>query len=415
LTALYAIDFVLGAMEDPPVSQKKAGWSRRRARASAIPALRVIIAASIGILFLFSSMGAALASPVVSLRSLENSAGASPVRGAVSGPANRSILSSCPLVGAIGPLVYDPEDGYLYVGALHNLSTPGSLVYVVRPPCDVVASVNISGGIGFSGMAYDPSSGEVVLGPTVYSTVAYVFQGSSLVANFTLQQFGPACLLDSPVTWDPVIDAILVGVCGAVTLLYLSVVNGVTIAKITPNAFAINDFPTALLVADGYIFLGSNTVFVFNDRTLALVGSFPQLTIYGGGFCTSLAWDPMKNSVVVGVCVGNSVIGPVVFLSAAGLATGHFTFSRLKAPGILAGGVGDVAYSPTTREVYLTAALGNDVWEVSESGALTHVYLGQDSEPFPLVYDPSNHDMYVVTELYSYTLENYASILYAIR
>ena len=48
--------------------------------------------------------------------------------------------------------------------------------------------------------------------------------------------------------------------------------------------------------------------------------------------------------------------------------------------------------------------LGKRRREVGKSRSLTHVYLGLDSDPFPLVYDPSDHDIYVVTEPYSLTL-----------
>lgn len=374
-----------------------------------------MIAALIVLLYLLSSTGNAIASLSPMPGTLVRSSEVSPVRGAAGGPVGREILSSCALAGAIGPEVYDPANGDLYIGAFYPQSVPGSLVYVVKPPCDVIAMVNITGGIGLSGMAYDPITKEVVVGPTVESTIAYVIEGTVLVANITLLPFGPTCFEGSPTVWDPAADAVLIGICAGVTLLHLAIVDGVTTTTVIPNAFAVGDYPTALLVADGYIFAASNTVLVFNDRTLAYIGSFPGLSIYGGGFCTSLAWDPLENSVVVGVCIGNPVIGPVVFLNANGIGSGHYTLSRLKAPGILNGGVGDVAYSPTTREVYLTAALGNDVWEVGESGALTHVYLGQGAEPFPLAYDPSNHDMYVLAEPYSSTLDNYASTLYAIR
>ena len=306
------------------------------------------VAVLVVLLFLLSSTANAIAYLSPTRESLARSSEVSPARDAVNGPVGHAVLSSCPLAGAIGPEVYDPTNSYLYIGAFYPQGVPGSLVYIVKPPCGVIATVNITGGIGLSGMAYDPLTREVVVGPTVESTIAYVIEGTVLVANITLLPFGPTCFEGSPTVWDPAADAVLIGICAGVTLLRLAIVDGVTTMRVIPNAFAVGDYPTALLVADGYIFAASETVLVFNDRSLAYIGSFPRQAI-DGGFCTSLAWDPLLDSVVVGVCIGNPVIGPVVFLGANGIGSGHYTVSRLKAPGILNGGVGDVAYSPTQR------------------------------------------------------------------
>jgi hypothetical protein len=43
----------------------------------------------------------------------------------------------------------------------------------------------------------------------------------------------------------------------------------------------------------------------------------------------------------------------------------------------------------------LTAASGNDVWLLAPSGQLTHIYLGDHTNPSCLAYDSRNGDMYV--------------------
>jgi len=301
--------------------------------------------------------------------------------------ASSSVLDSC-LISTAQASVYDPANGYVYVASDGPIS-------IVKPLCTVIATVTPT--YGAFALAYDPVTKEVVATAGAFSEAnfVYVLAGTSIVATVKL---GPS--LNCPISeaWDPAISAILIGNegCGpgGVSVLYLTLVDGVTRAAVIEAAFDTASADTSLLVADGYIFSAGPNVNVFNDRTFAYLGQFAvsQFTLQGA--FNHLAWDPLNNTVVLGITEAPS-LSSVFFLIADGIRAGHFNFQHFKTIGILAGGVGGVAYSPTTQSVYMTAADGNDVWELDKSGELTHVYLGNIAAPEGLAYNPGNHDMYV--------------------
>ncbi|MFZ0892644.1 MAG: hypothetical protein WB782_07020 [Thermoplasmata archaeon] len=301
-----------------------------------------------------------------------------------------SVLDSCELAAAQSS-VYDPADGYVYVASDGPIS-------IVKPPCTVIGSLTPT--YGAFALAYDPLTKEVVTTAAAFSEAnfAYVLAGTSLVATVKL---GPSLNCPISAAWDPAISAILIGNegCGpgGVSVLYLALVNGVTHAAVIEDAFDSGSADTSLLVADGYIFSAGANVSVFNDRTFAFVGQFAVSQFTRDGAFNHLAWDPLNDTVVLGITEAPSVAS-VLFLNASGILARHFDFQQFKTVGILAGGVGGAAYSPATQSVYLSAADGNDIWELSKSGDLTHVYLGKIVAPEGLAYDPTSHEMYVCGE-----------------
>jgi DNA-binding beta-propeller fold protein YncE len=288
------------------------------------------------------------------------------------------VLASC-LVGNAVDDAYDPADGNLYVADSLN-----GWISIVKPPCTIVSTIYPVDGGYISGVAYDPLTKEMVAIDS-QTVKAYVIRGTALVDSVSLGAFP-----ESPdlAAWDAETKSLLIADGGGIDMLHLDYANGSTHASVKVEALDNhgND-PYAVLVADGYIFSAGGAVDVFNDRSLAYLGQFK---VNGG---TSLAWDPLNDTVVVGKSFVTH--DTVVFLQADGVRSGKFTYTHFAGHDILFGGVGGVAYSPATREVYMTANEGVDVWELSESGALTHVYLGQDAFPQLLTYVPSDHEMYV--------------------
>lgn len=297
--------------------------------------------------------------------------------------------------------MFDPADGLIYVGGFYG--GWNGTIEIVRPPCDVVRTIYLSNltwpYVSFPyGMAYDPVTREVVVTDAEPApTFAYILQGTALVKTVTLG--GPSGCPDFE-SWDAALQTVLIAdPCagppyqGGVDELYLSIVNGVTRTKVVLDAFDTGNEPTAVLVADRYIFTAGNTVNVYNDSTLAFLGSFAVTS----SDWNTLAWDPLNDTVVLGRYAGSVSYHSVVFLNADSVRTRTFTLHRWIYHDILDGGVGGVAYSPYMKELYFAAWLGNDVWELGKNGTLVHVYLapGFDGGPQGLTYDSVNHDLYV--------------------
>jgi DNA-binding beta-propeller fold protein YncE len=398
-------------MEGDVDSRRLWGPSGRRQRSLGwISLLPVLVA----LFFLLPSEGSSIASPASTQGFATNPSTGSPVQVVVNGVANQAILSSCSFGWYAISDALDLANGYLYVSAFNQ--SLGSFVSIVRLPCQVVATVSLEWGA--SKLAYDPSTREIVATPGLESerNLVYVLHGTSLAATVHLGDF-LACPYS--VEWDPAIGGLLIGnsgFCGGggISILHLVLVNGVTKSSVISDVFDSASATTDMLVADGYVFTVGNTLGVFNDRTFTYLGSF----VVFGCFFSPIAWDPVKNAAVHQMCGPDSEGQPVeqvVFLSANSIPTRQFSFTELRAPGILEGGAGGLAYSPETRELYLSASGGNDVWELSESAKLTHVYLGQNANLGQLTYDPRNQDVYVLGDRYNSELGTFTGMLYAIQ
>ncbi len=274
-------------------------------------------------------------------------------------------------------------------------------VFIVKPPCHVIRSI-LPNALGF-GTTYDPVTRDIVVTDSA-DVVAYVIHGSAVEKTVNLGFDVQHEHCPDFEAWDAAVGSILIADgCpsvgppsgGGVDTLHLTTTGGTTHASVRLDAFDRNNGPTAVLVADGYVFSAGNTVDVFDARTFHFVGDFavngPGNPVGG---TNTLGWDPLTQTIILGR--GDvSGHGSVVFLNVSSIASGKFTFSYLSASGILDSGVGGVAYSPSTHNVYLTAYGGNDVWGLSSSGELTHVYLGQYAAAQGLAYDPANDNMYV--------------------
>jgi hypothetical protein len=302
-----------------------------------------------------------------------------------SGASDPKVLASCWAIMANSD-VFDPADGLIYVASY----LPG--IYILEPSCHLAALLTPTWAIGPYGTAYDPLTKEVVVTDTT-TGVAYVLRGTERVKTVGLggsgigAESGYCPLLES---WDADLRAILIAdpCSGGVDELTLSIMDGVTRATVVLDAFDRGNDPTAVLVADGYIFSAGNAMNVYDDRTLAFLGTF---AVHTSTFLNSLAWDPLNNTVVLGK---EAVPAPdsVIFIDASSIRTGTFTFHRWITHGMFSFGVAGVAYSPFTKGLYFTAYGGGDLWELGSTGALSHVYVGPGAG---LTYDPVNHDMYV--------------------
>ena len=304
------------------------------------------------------------------------------------------VVASCPVEAAWSD-VYDAANGYVYVASAYGG------VFVVKPPCTVVRSI-LPNALGF-GTIYDPVTRDIVVSDSA-DVVAYVIHGDSVEKTVNLGFDLQHQHCPDFEAWDAAIESVLIADgCpsvgppsgGGVDVLRLTTAGGATHVSVRLDAFDRNNGPTAVLVADGYVFSAGNTVDVFDAKSFRFVGDFavngPGNPVGG---TNTLGWDPLTQTVILGRgdVTGH---GSVVFLNVTSVPSGRFTFNYPSLPGILWGGVGGVAYSPSTRNIYLTAEGGYDVWEIGGGESLSHVYLGELSEPQGLTFDPDNQDMYV--------------------
>jgi hypothetical protein len=376
-------------MEDGRRSRQDSVGGRGLYRKAPVVDSLAFLAFLIALLFLLSSAGATIASPSTVHPSSGGSVVSSPIPVASIARADPKILASCHIGAGAETDAYDPADGYVYV-------TLGASISIVKPVCTVVKTVYLSGGSLPYGIAYDPVTKEIVATGFNGFGFAFVLQGTSLVKTVRLGDNCPN--LDA---WDSAVEAMLIadycpsgfGGPGGVTLLYLVEVAGVTHATVILDAFDQGNDLNAILVDDGYVFSAGNNVDVFNDQTLAFIGSF-AVSVGTFDFDT-LTWDPLNDTVVLGVLTGQQSSHSVLFLNADSIQSAKFTFKYFVTHDILRYGAGGVAYSPATHSVYFAAFLGNDVWELTKSGELTHVYLGPNATPQGMTYDPSNQDLYV--------------------
>lgn len=284
-------------------------------------------------------------------------------------------------------VAYDPAHGYLYT----SLSVSPPQISIIKSPCSLVKTITITSGSNIFGVAYDPVTKEIVAIDQGASR-AYILQGTSLVKTVSLGSSDDGFCPEFP-AWDSALEAMLISdQCrGGVDVLYLTEASGVTHAATILDAFDRGNSPTGILVADGYIFSAGNLIDVYNDRTLAYLGSF-DLPASASYF--PLAWDPLNHTVVMGAQNGYSS-EDVFFLDEKSIATHKFTFHNLIAHNILEGGVGGIVYSPANENVYITAMGGDDVWSLSPTGVLSHLYLQPPIGMWNAVYDPANQDVYV--------------------
>lgn len=304
-------------------------------------------------------------------------------------PSSSHLATKCLLYDGPFSAAYDAANGYLYVMLGDN---PPQIV-ILKSTCTVVKTITVVSGMNGWGVAYDPLTKEIV-GIDSGTAQAYIIQGSTLVTKVSLLGSQSDTFCPETPAWDASLRAMLItDPCGpGIDILYLADSGGVTHAATIIDAFDGGNVPTGVLVADGYIFCpGFGQTDVYNDRSLHFVGSFP---IEGQTGYTPLAWDPLNHTVVIGLANGYSS-EDVYFLDVSGIGAHIFSFHNLRVHGILEGGVGGVAYSPATQSLYITAMGGNDVWVLSASGSLSHVYLQPPFGMWNAVYDPANHEVYV--------------------
>jgi DNA-binding beta-propeller fold protein YncE len=376
---------------------------------SALPRWSAIFLASLAmlivLLFVFSSAGAAIASPFTAANAVAIRSGSSAGPAPSIDSANSGVLARCLFSDYLSADAYDPADGYIY--ALGSGEFGNVVIVIVEPPCTEIKSI-VTGTPDYSdlaGVAYDPLTKEMIV-TDIFAPAIYVLQGTSIVKTLPGVFNGgknPA--------WDGAIGSLLIPDLTGVSVLHLYEVQGTTRATVAfdrldpSDCVTYGNCPSAVLVADGYIFAagndyvspsppGGNGVDVFNDRTLAYVGSF-----HLGDFANwdELAADPLDHSVVLGrgvVASGDSVL----FLDVNSIASHKFTVIHFSAQDErrIGGAVWAVAYSPAMKTVYVTTA-GDEVWAFSQSGVLTQITLGKNASVYGLTYDPVGRDMYVVS------------------
>lgn len=257
--------------------------------------------------------------------------------------AHPKVITSCPdLAGAITD-TYNPKNGYRYVG---EGSAPAEIL-VVKPFCHVIKTIPSSRPLlseWVDGFVFDPLTDEMVAFDA--GGLAYVLQGTSLVDTVSLG--APSLHCPSLGSWDSALSTIAVAdYCGGgVDLLYLSEVNGTPKGTTVLEAFDHGNQPEGVLDAGGYIFAAGYLIDVFDQRTLAYLGSF-GLGVIPTGYLTELAWDALNHTVVIATAFDFSSQSrdAVYFLHIDSIRTHAFSFGRLPIHDILNNGAGGVAYS----------------------------------------------------------------------
>ncbi|MFZ0892451.1 MAG: hypothetical protein WB778_06620 [Thermoplasmata archaeon] len=301
---------------------------------------------------------------------------------------------------------YDPADGYVYVTWNYAQAQVAPWLLIVKDPCTLVKKIplRMEANVYDGQIAFDPLT-EQMVAIDDYNGVAYVVKGTSLIDTFGGFGGFPGHLPLADV-WDSGLKAMLVAddgdLGGRVDLLYLNQSGQTLNHAIVVDAFDQGNQPENLIVADGLIFVAGDKLDVFNATTLKFLGSF------GSQFSTSsgLAWDPMTLMVVVGL----HTLGPLppvpdndslAFLNASSVYSGTFTYRFLHTSGILQDGVGDVAYSPASHDIYFDGVWGDDLWYLTPAGKLGNVWLEnyadweQETGVLAIAYDPVDQDVYV--------------------
>ncbi|MFZ1023306.1 MAG: hypothetical protein WAN87_04145 [Thermoplasmata archaeon] len=302
-------------------------------------------------------------------------------------------------------IAFDPADGYLYLTGYDTIT-------IVKPPCTFVRSLFFQTDAFIQSIAYDPLTKQMVAVAPVGEDCnpcshLFIVQGLQKVkmmdlgyytSNYTKLQWA------SGITWDSAVGALLISNSwdGGIDILYISQTGGSTKTQLISNDFDQERYPDSIQVADGYVFApGFYGVDVFNARTLTFLGSYPVLSNSYCLACGYVTWDPVNHTEVLGVERINSVAASrdVVFLEANAIPSRAFSYHDLEVHHILEDGVGGLTYSPADHDLYIGAAEGPDVWYVTASGTLGHIYVGYVgggyNVPMGLAFDPINHDVYV--------------------
>lgn len=303
-------------------------------------------------------------SPLGTTSSVESEVGAP---GSSTATITRCAVGSFPEYGAV-----DASNGYIYIANSGN--NGGGSISIIKPPCTKVGAIipptPPESPATPWGVVYDPFTSEVVVSDAV-NGVAWVVQGLTIVKTIQLGGFGEQLGLGA---WDPQAEAVLIpDAAVGVDVIDLTLAHGVTQVHVQLGAFDTNlNGPTNLLVADGYVFSGGQNIDIFDAKTFHPEGSFP--VPQGSASLTSMAWDPLSGEAILGE-LSTSTSHAAVFLNANSIATHKFTFHFLNARNILDGGAAGVAYSSADQSVLLAAFHGSDVWILSSSGELSHVYM----------------------------------------
>ena len=279
-----------------------------------------------------------------------------------------SPVTSCSVGGTPSQVAYDPLNHYLYVAS-------GNLISIVSSPCHVVATIY---GIGanFDGAAYDPHTKSVLVSEG-NSGQLFVLSGTSVIGSF-----GGSFCTPGPMAWDSAIDAMLVvDYCGQIDEVFG------TSPSATTSFY--DCAPVAIAVAASYVWVSDDcgapySIDVFSDSTLLGVGAFYLPTAPSG-----LAWDPVNHTVIVGSLFTHWMY----VLYPATVATHAFENTTFPLGTLL--GTGGVTYSPWSHFMYVTGRIGNYLWTVSATGVVHHFDLGSGSDGMLMVYDPSDHYVYV--------------------
>lgn len=303
-----------------------------------------------------------------------------------------AIHPSTPRSCGIGTLpdwsAYDPVTNRMYIpnyaAAIVNAHGSGNgSVTVLRAPCTVVGTINLTAGARPGFAAFDPQNGRVYVTDSVLDQI-YVLKGLSVVATLS----GPWYSVPLQVAYDPSNGDILVA---EYTANNVTVINGTTVV----GSFATGSGPSFIALDPS-----TNTILVTNQRvsTVTVVSNAThpigahETNVSVGNNPQSVAYDPLnhldyvadQNAARLTVMNGTGTVVSTINLTACASTCLH-------------PGPAGLAFSPTSGRMYVTMERGHGVWELVNTSVVKKVNLLNATAVSP-VFDSSTGRMYIIAQ-----------------
>jgi YVTN family beta-propeller protein len=281
--------------------------------------------------------------------------------------------SACPVGSFPEVPAYDPVNHYLYVPDENS----GNIT-VLKPNCHAVASIGLPIMAGPSAIVYDPADNMLYVTDSYLGSV-YVISGLSLKHTF------PESKLHCPQApfYDPAIGDVLVGSdCGSPQLTEL---NGTAIVGHVGHAKIWSDPATGVYDPSSHRILvaytnGANVTF-YNASTFKISG---KVSVGMNSDPVSIVYDPSNHLDYV-ACFS---VDTVTVISSHGAGSTKATIP-------VGGGPANVAYSPTSLEVYVANSGSANVSVIKGTTLKATISLAAFARPEGLVYDAVTLKMYV--------------------
>ncbi len=280
--------------------------------------------------------------------------------------------SSCTVGSEPSNLAFNPSDNYIGVSFGYTTDT----ISFVASPCSVVSSTPAIAGCPFD-MAYNPTNQLVYVLDSCNNSIV-LLQGTTVMGTIT----NAAIVNPHGIIFDPIDNLMFVGVqYGMIALSGTTVSKSISLSGYTPTALAYSSASKEIFAITG----GGSTVEIIGESCFCITG---HVDLKVGA--TGLAYDSSNSYIYVSGYSSSTpnragmvnVISSSSHSIVATIGTGRHT--------------NDVAYSPTTNEVYASNFLptkGSTSVSIIK-GLTVSKTLNLKGAPDQLVYDPSNGLVY---------------------